>query len=82
LKAHAGNRYLPFSVLAVVALQFLFTYARPFQAIFGTEAIPLWVWPRLFVGGLVFFLVVELEKRIIRSSSSLRRTITAVEAGT
>jgi magnesium-transporting ATPase (P-type) len=82
LKAHAGNRYLPFSVLAVVVLQLLFTYARPFQAIFGTEAIPLWVWPGLFAGGLVFFFVVETEKLIIRSSSSLRRTITAVEAGT
>jgi magnesium-transporting ATPase (P-type) len=81
LKAHTENRYLPFSVLAVVVLQLLFTYARPFQAIFGTEAIPLWVWPRLFAGGLVFFLVVEMEKLIIRSSGSLRRTITAVEAG-
>src|SRR5262245_52750519 len=46
LKAHAGNSYLPFSVFAVVVLQLLFTYARPFQAIFGTQAIPPWVWPR------------------------------------
>jgi hypothetical protein len=30
----------------------------------------------------VFFLVVETEKLVIRSSDSLRRTITAVEAGT
>jgi magnesium-transporting ATPase (P-type) len=82
LKAHATNNYLPFSVLAVVIVQILFTYTWPFQAIFGTEAIPLWVWPRLFAGGLVFFFVVEAEKLIIRSSGSLRRTITAVEAGT
>ncbi|PWT78779.1 MAG: carbonate dehydratase, partial [Acidobacteria bacterium] len=81
LKAHAGNRYLPISIVAVVVLQILFTYTRPFQAIFGNEAIPLWIWPRLFAGGLVFFLVVELEKLIIRSSASLRRTVTAVEAG-
>jgi hypothetical protein len=33
------------------------------------------------VGGLVFFLVVELEKMIIRSSASLRSAVTAVEAG-
>ena len=33
-------------------------------------------------GGLVFFLVVEAEKFIIRSSDSLRRAVTAVEAGT
>lgn len=81
LKAHTGNKYLPFSVAAVVVLQILFTYAKPFQAIFGTEAIPLWVWPWLFAGGLVFFLVVETEKLIIRSSASLRRIVTAVEAG-
>jgi magnesium-transporting ATPase (P-type) len=82
LKAHRGNRYLPFSLIAVVILQLLFTYARPFQAIFGTEAIPFWVWPRLFAGGLIFFSVVETEKLIIRSSDSTRRTIMAVEAGT
>jgi len=82
LKAHTGNRFLPLSIVAVMVVQLLFTYTKPLQAIFGTEAIPLWVWPRLFAGGLVFFFVVETEKLIIRSSSSLRRTITAVEAGT
>jgi hypothetical protein len=64
-----------------VVLQLVFTYARPFQAVFGNEAIPLRIWPWLLVGGLVFFLVVETEKFVIRSSDSLRRTITAVEAG-
>jgi len=82
LKAHVGNPYLPLGIVAVVVVQVLFTYAAPLQAIFGTEAIPLWVWPRLFAGGLVFFLVVETEKLIIRRLGSLRRTITAVEAGT
>jgi magnesium-transporting ATPase (P-type) len=82
LKAHAGNRYLPLGIVSVVVLQLLFTYAKPFQVIFGNEAIPLWVWPWLLAGGLVFFFVVETEKLIIRWSDSLRRTITAVEAGT
>jgi magnesium-transporting ATPase (P-type) len=82
LKAHRGNKYLPLSIGAVVILQSLFTYATPFQAIFGNEAIPLRIWPWLFAGGLVFFLVVETEKLVIRSSSSLRRAITSVEAGT
>jgi hypothetical protein len=48
---------------------------------FGNEAIPLRVWPWLLAGGVVFFLVVETEKFIIRSSRSLRRAITATEAG-
>jgi magnesium-transporting ATPase (P-type) len=82
LKAHKGNKYLPLSVGAVVILQSLFTYAPPFQAIFGNEAIPLRIWPWLLAGGLVFFLVVETEKFVIRSSGSLRKAITSVEAGT
>jgi magnesium-transporting ATPase (P-type) len=82
LKAHAGNRYLPLGILAMAMLQLLFTYTTPFQAIFGNEAIPLRVWPWLLAGGLVFFLVVEAEKWVIRSSAPLRRAITTVEAGT
>ena len=81
IKAHLGNKYLPLGIVAVVILQLLFTYTPPFQAMFGNEAIPIWVWPWLLVGGLVFFLVVEAEKLVIRSSKSLRRAITAVEAG-
>jgi hypothetical protein len=34
------------------------------------------------VGGLLFFAVVEAEKFVIRSSDALRKTVTAVEAGT
>jgi magnesium-transporting ATPase (P-type) len=80
--AHLGNKYLPLGIAAVVILQLLFTYAPPLQHLFHNEAIPLRVWPRLFLGGLVFFLLVEAEKLVIRSSSSLRSAVTAVEAGT
>jgi magnesium-transporting ATPase (P-type) len=67
LKAHLDNQYLPLGIGAVVILQLLFTYAPPLQALFETEAIPLAVWPRLLLGGLIFFLVVEGEKFAIRS---------------
>jgi magnesium-transporting ATPase (P-type) len=80
--AHTGNRYLPIGILAVVVLQLLFTYTTPFQALFGNESIPLWVWPWLLAGGLAFFLIVEMEKAIIRASASLRNAVTTVEAGT
>ena len=80
-KAHLGNKYLPLGIGAVVVLQLLFTYAPPLQRLFDNEAIPLWVWPWLIVAGLVFFLVVEAEKLIIRSSGSLRSAVTAAEAG-
>jgi magnesium-transporting ATPase (P-type) len=81
-KAHLGNPYLPLGVGAVVVLQLLFTYAPPLQRLFDNEPIPLWVWPWLFLAGLAFFIVVEAEKFVIRSSGSLRRAVTAVEAGT
>jgi magnesium-transporting ATPase (P-type) len=81
LEAHLGNKYLPLGIGAVVVLQLLFTYAPPLQAVFGNEAIPLQVWPLLLLGGFVFFLVVEAEKMVIRSSEPLRRVVTAVEAG-
>jgi magnesium-transporting ATPase (P-type) len=66
IAAHLGNRYLPMGIGAVVILQLLFTYAPPLQELFGTVAIPLRIWPWLILGGLVFFLVVEAEKWIIR----------------
>jgi magnesium-transporting ATPase (P-type) len=81
LRAHLGNKYLPLGIGAVVVLQLLFTYAPPLQRLFDNEAIPLWVWPWLVLGGLAFFLVVEAEKLIIRSSGSLRSAVTALEAG-
>jgi len=71
LKAHLGNRYLPLGIGAVVILQLLFTYAPPLQVLFETESIPIWVWPRLLLGGFVFFLVVETEKLVIRTRRSV-----------
>jgi magnesium-transporting ATPase (P-type) len=81
-RAHLANKYLPVGIGAVVILQILFTYAPPLQRLFGTEAIPAHAWPWLFLGGLVFFLLVETEKLVIRSSRTLRSTVTAAEAGT
>ncbi len=74
--AHAGNPYLWYGIGAVVVLQLLFTYAPPFHAIFGNESLPLWAWPWLVGGGILFFLVVELEKLVIRSSPALRQAAT------
>ena len=67
LRAHLGNKYLPLGIGAVIVLQLLFTYAPPFQALFETEPIPLSAWPRMFLGGFIFFLVVEFEKLVIRT---------------
>jgi len=80
--AHLDNKYLPIGIGATVILQLLFTYAPPLQRLFNNEPIPLWVWPWLLAGGLAFFLLVEAEKLVIRSSVSLRNLVTATEAGT
>ncbi len=79
--AHAGNPYLWYGIGAVVALQLLFTYAPPFHAIFGNESLPLWAWPWLVGGGILFFLAVELEKFVIRSSPALRQAATHLSEG-
>ena len=79
-KAHLGNKYLLIGIGAVVVLQLLFTYAPPFQTLFETAAIPLWVWPWLFIGGLVFFLVVEAEKLIIRMARPVPGATAMAEA--
>jgi len=79
--AHRGNRYLPYGIGAVVVLQLLFTYFPPVRELFGNEPLPAYVWPVLLLGGLVFFLLVEAEKLIIRSTGSLRRLVSTVEAG-
>jgi hypothetical protein len=44
-----------------VVLQILFTYAPPLQAVFGTKAVPLRIWPWLVLGGFLFFLIVAAE---------------------
>ena len=80
LKAHLGNKYLPLGIGAVAILQLLFTYAAPLQTLFETGSLPAWVWPRLLLGGFVFFLVVEMEKAIIRMTRNTRRMPAATPA--
>jgi magnesium-transporting ATPase (P-type) len=78
LDAHRGNRFLVPSIGALVALQLLFTYAPPFQALFGTAPPPLWLWPLLVLGGFAMFLAIEAEKAVVRSR---RREAEAGPAG-
>lgn len=80
VRAHLENRFVAIGIGTVVLLQLLFTYFRPLQVLFGNESIPLHIWPVLLAGGLAFFLVIEVEKLIIRSSAGLRTFVTGVEA--
>ncbi|OWT80223.1 MULTISPECIES: HAD-IC family P-type ATPase [unclassified Achromobacter] len=76
LRAHRGNPLLWYGIGAVVVLQLLFTYAPPFQAIFSSESLPLVVWAKLFAGAVLFFLVVEAEKLVIRSVPAWHGAVT------
>ena len=51
---------------ALLGLQLVFTYAPFMHDIFGSESLPLWIWKWLLLGGVVFFIVVELEKALVR----------------
>jgi magnesium-transporting ATPase (P-type) len=85
VKAFRGNPYLGLGIAAVVLAQVLFTYAPPFHALFDTKSIPFDEWPWLLLGGVVFFLVVEAEKLVIRWAVRLRgpstRTLTGPGPG-
>jgi magnesium-transporting ATPase (P-type) len=62
----SSNRWVPLSILGVLFLQVLFTYAPWMQTVFGTTAIPAHYWLWLLLGGALLFLFVEAEKLIIR----------------
>jgi magnesium-transporting ATPase (P-type) len=67
VRALMGNSYIWYGIIAVVVLQLLFTYAAAFHAVFDTEALRLSDVLWLLGGAVVFFLVVEVEKLVIRS---------------
>ena len=66
IRALVGNPLIPAAIGGVIVLQALFTYAPFMHYIFGSESLPLWIWKWLLLGGVVFFIVVELEKLLVR----------------
>lgn len=61
-----GSRYVLIAVALVLLFQLLFTYAPPFQALFGTTAIDAATWGRIILVAFSVFVLVELEKAVIR----------------
>lgn len=60
-----SNRVAWLTVAVLVGLQALFTYSGFMQVLFGTESIPLVLWPKILLAGLAVFVVVEAEKAIL-----------------
>lgn len=66
-----GNRYVLSAVAVLVALQALFTYWPPMQYLFGTAALDLAAWWRIAGLGVLVFVLVEMEKALVRRSRGL-----------
>jgi len=67
LRALTGNRYVPLSIAAVLAVQVLFTYAPFMQTLFHSAALGAEVWGRIVLIGGVIYAIVELEKWLVRA---------------
>jgi len=61
-----GNRYVLLAVGLLLILQLLFTYLPVMQQLFGTTALDAAAWGRIIAVSLLLFLIIELEKYILR----------------
>ena len=62
----SGNPAVLLAVTGIAILQLLFTYATFFQKVFGTAAIPVGDRIRLIGFTFTVFVLVEIEKMIMR----------------
>jgi cation-transporting ATPase F len=51
--------------LGMIALQLAFTYAPPMNRLFGTAPIGWMAWGMIVIFGLILYLIVEIEKRLV-----------------
>lgn len=66
LRGLTGNRVALYTTGGLVLLQLAFTYAAPLQSLFRTVALDALAWVLILVLGLAMFLLVELEKWLLR----------------
>jgi magnesium-transporting ATPase (P-type) len=65
LEGLLGNRWVLVATAVLPVFQLMFTYLPPMQALFGTAGLDPATWARIVAFGIVLFLVVELEKRVL-----------------
>lgn len=70
-----GSRPVLIAIGMLVVLQALFTYAPPFQYLFGTAPLGGREWAGILAFGVALFAVVELEKAIVRRLKGARAQI-------
>ncbi|MFP4332673.1 MAG: cation-transporting P-type ATPase [Campylobacterales bacterium] len=61
-----SNRWLLVGVLAMILSQLLFIYTPLMNTLFGTAPIGLSEWVLIFIGSVIIYSVVEIEKRLWR----------------
>ncbi len=77
-RALVGNPYLLYAVCLLFGIQLLFTYAPPLQRVFATAAIGVADWMRIVAVAFAVFVLVELEKSLMRRVT--RRARQAVDS--
>lgn len=65
-RALRGIRPAVLSSLALIAIQAAFTYAPPLQVLFGSEGIGVSAWARIGLFSVALFIIVEIEKLVLR----------------
>lgn len=66
-KGLTGNRYVLIAITLLIVLQLGFTYLETMQSLFGTRAIDITIWLRIFLVASSVLFLVELEKYFVRS---------------
>ena len=69
----AATKFVWIAVAAIVAVQALFTHAPPMQALFGTTDIGGATWLGLACVAASVFVIVEIEKWLLRRAEARRR---------
>jgi magnesium-transporting ATPase (P-type) len=72
-----GNRVALQMTLILIAAQLAFTYVGPMQTLFGTQAIDAQAWSAVLGFGVLLFLLVEMEKAVMRRRTQSARAVGA-----
>jgi len=61
-----GNRWVWITAVLVILLQLVFSYTEPFHLMFHTRDLPPIAWVPVVGAGVLLFVLVEIEKRVLR----------------
>ncbi|HZW25864.1 MAG TPA: cation-transporting P-type ATPase [Gallionella sp.] len=62
-----GNRYVLLSIAVLISFQVAFTYLPFMQKLFGVVGLDAAAWASIFGFGVLLFVVIEIEKRLLLS---------------